>query len=291
MRVQRRRFWAQVSMAARAYPGRWLWVGRLNGGTASAIESGDFSAFRPSGAFEATTRGPAEARAVDVFVRFVGDAPEGIAREPLPDGVELRDPPPLGKPHATRRWWAGVATLARAHPDRWLSVGRHSRTTGAQIMSGSMVAFRPAGSFDTAIRGPGEGRNSIYVRYIGEPANRADEPPVPDGVTFADPPEAEQDAESRFWAAVGDQLRAHPGRWLFVGRRTTSCASQIKAGVYRSLLPAQLFDAVTRNGTTGPKRADIYVRFMGRASGEAVGPLPEGAEWADPPPPGGATAR
>lgn len=29
VRVQRRRFWAQVSEAARAHPGRWLWVGRF----------------------------------------------------------------------------------------------------------------------------------------------------------------------------------------------------------------------------------------------------------------------
>lgn len=63
---------------------------------------------------------------------------------------------------------------------------------------------------------------------------------------------------------VADALKANPGEWALIGRKSPSTAAVIKNGLTKAFRPAGSFDSVTRNGDG--RKADIYARYIGDAS-------------------------
>jgi len=72
--------------------------------------------------------------------------------------------------------WELVAAQLRARPGEWGVVsdlvGKGGGIAG-QIKAGSITAFRPARTFEATTR-TGEGRYTVYARYVGEPAGGND---------------------------------------------------------------------------------------------------------------------
>lgn len=93
--------------------------------------------------------------------------------------IRWEDPPEHGnidKPKAPRRTslWRAAAAELRAHPGDWALVIQVEHPTdvlgmAGQIRAGRLVAFRPAGSFETRTVCRQGKLSRLYARYIGEP--------------------------------------------------------------------------------------------------------------------------
>ena len=88
-------------------------------------------------------------------------------------------PPPKrggGKQHTA---WHSIAEELKRRPWEWAIIAENvSCGTSTNISAGTISAFRPAGSFECALRGVSHGKaEKLYVRYVGvgeEPATAED---------------------------------------------------------------------------------------------------------------------
>lgn len=94
--------------------------------------------------------------------------------------VRFQGPPPeprqtrFGK---TRKHYEKVTAELRAHPGEWGIVGEFdvrmkAASLAHRISNGTVVAFRPAGSYKAVARQVGE-QHLTYARYIGEDGGMA----------------------------------------------------------------------------------------------------------------------
>lgn len=84
--------------------------------------------------------------------------------------VEWGDPPP-DKAAASAEWEA-IAQELRTRPGQWAMIARDKTTeTATRIKNGTLVSFRPAGSFEARTVGRKNAsaqRCDIYARYVGD---------------------------------------------------------------------------------------------------------------------------
>lgn len=83
-------------------------------------------------------------------------------------------------------------------------------------------------------------------------------------VQWEEPPPAEPTS----WAAIGAELKAHPGRWAVVSRHRSSnsaaqTAYQIRQGKKRALAALGLFEA---SATAVDHEHRVYARYIGESS-------------------------
>lgn len=97
--------------------------------------------------------------------RWLRERAEAIeAGEPV-SALEWADPPSKGSVD-----WTLVASELRARPGEWAIVDRNATVArGTAIKKGRIEAFQPAGSFEATMRGNGDGRYTVYARYVGHP--------------------------------------------------------------------------------------------------------------------------
>ncbi len=72
----RARHYTAVAAQLRAHPGQWANLGEMHSSLALRIRRGEIVAFRPAGAFEATTRGINKGHThATIYARFIGEDP------------------------------------------------------------------------------------------------------------------------------------------------------------------------------------------------------------------------
>lgn len=82
-------------------------------------------------------------------------------------GLKFEDP---GVRSNAKNDHTNVASELRANPGEWAVVAEDVSPTLAQLIkNGKLVAYRPAGSFESVTRGISNGRAAkVYARYVGE---------------------------------------------------------------------------------------------------------------------------
>lgn len=86
--------------------------------------------------------------------------------------LRWEDPPPeqTGR-HKHRRFdHPSIAAELRAQPGRWglIFVGSRASRLATSITNGVLAAYRPAGDFEAVSRIRPDGRDAVYVRYLGD---------------------------------------------------------------------------------------------------------------------------
>lgn len=77
--------------------------------------------------------------------------------------MEWKTPDPA---HAAR--WATRLAPLREHPHRWASYGFHHHSARRDIAQGLVADVKP-GEFEAVMRGGGQHRAELFVRYVGAP--------------------------------------------------------------------------------------------------------------------------
>ena len=88
-----------------------------------------------------------------------------------------------------------------------------------------------------------------------------------EGIKWEEPPTKKVVNREGPMQELAHALKQNPGKWAFLGQRSSSVAYNIRKG-YGAFAPAGAFEATTRN--SDKNRADIYVRFVGEQATQAA---------------------